>query len=118
MAKRAGPPKLAVITSVHVAPNRNAEFENFVKNELTPVMKQAQVSYLVSQTIFGGDANEYISLTLRDTFTDLDKGPVVVQVLGQEGADKLLQKLPAGVVTNVERSLTRYVPELSIAPAQ
>jgi hypothetical protein len=118
MAKRTGPPKLAVLTSVHVSPNRNAEFENYVKNDFLPVMKQGQVSYLVSQTIFGGDANEYVTLTLRESFTDLDKGPVLVQVLGQEGANKLLQKLPVGVVTHVDRSVIRFVPDLSILPAQ
>ena len=118
MAKRTGPPKLAVLTSFHVSPNRNAEFENYVKNDFLPVMKQGQVSYLVSQTIFGGDANEYITLTLRESFTDLDKGPVLVQVLGQEGANKLLQKLPVGVVTHGDRSLIRFVPDLSILPAQ
>jgi hypothetical protein len=109
---------LAVVTYIHVAPNRNSEFENYVKNDYAPVMKQAGVSYLVSQTIFGGDANEYITLTLRDSFTDLDKGPVLVQALGAEGAQKLTQKLPAGVVAHVERSLTRFVPELSIMPAK
>ena len=113
-AQRTGPPKLAVVTSIHVVPNRNTDFENYVKNDYLPVMKQAGVTYLVSQTIFGGDANEYVTLTMRDSFTDLDKGPVLVQALGEEGAQKLLQKLPAGVVAHVERSLARYVPELSI----
>jgi len=115
-ANRTGPPKLAVVTFVHVAPNRNAEFENYIKNDYAPAMKQAGVTYLVSQTTFGGDANEYVTLTLRDSFTDLDKGPVLVQSLGEEGAQKLLQKLPAGVVVHVERSLTKFVPELSIMP--
>jgi hypothetical protein len=116
-AQRTGPPKLAVVTFIHVAPNRNDEFENYVKNDFSPVMKQAGVTYLVSQTIFGGDANEYIALTMRDSFADLDKGPVLVQALGQEGAQKLMQKLPAGAVVHVERSLTRFVPELSIMPS-
>ena len=102
---------------VHVAPNRNNDFENYLKNDFAPVMKQAGVTYLVSQTIFGGNANEYITLTMRDTFADLDKGPVPNQALGPEGAQKLMQKLPAGAVVHVERSLTRLVPELSILPA-
>ena len=72
----------------------------------------------MSQTVFGGDANEYVSLTLRDTFADLDKGPIAVQVLGAEGAAKLLQKIPAGTVVRTERSLIRYVPELSIVPTE
>ena len=114
----AGPHKLAVVTSIHVAPNRNSEFENYIKNDYMPVMKQAQVTYLVTQTIFGGDANEYVTLTMRDSFADLDKGPVLVQALGEEGAQKVLQKLPAGIVVHVERSLSRLVPELSFMPAQ
>ncbi len=113
-AKRTGPPKLAVVTSIHVAPNRNNDFESYVKNDFLPVMKQAQVSYRVSQAVFGGNVNEYIALTLRESFADLDKGPVATQVLGAEGAQKLAQKLPAGVVAHVERSISRFVPELSI----
>ncbi len=117
-AKRTGTPKLAVVTEVHVAPNRNIDFENYVKNDFLSVMKQAQVSYLVSQSIFGGDANTYIALTLRESFADLDKGPVVNQVLGAEGAMKLAQKLPAGTVTHLERSIARFVPELSFMPPE
>lgn len=115
-SKRTGPPKLAVVTTVHVAPNRNADFENYIKNDYVPVMQKAEVSYFVSQLIFGGDTGTYLALTLRDSFADLDKGPVVNQVLGPEGAMKLAQRLPAGTVNLVERSLTRFVPELSIVP--
>lgn len=116
-AQRSGPPKLAVLHSVQIAPNRNDDYENYLKNDFVPVMKQAGVTYLVTQTIFGGNANEYITLTMRDSFADLDKGPVLIQALGPEGAQKLTQKLPAGTVVNLERSLTRLVPELSILPS-
>lgn len=114
-AKRTGPPKLAVIASVHVATNRNDDFENYVKNDFLPVMRQADVSYFVSQAVFGGGTNVYVTLTLRESFADLDKGPVVTQTIGAEAAQKLALKLPAGTVTHIERSITRYVPELSIA---
>jgi len=115
-AQRTGAPKLAVVTFVHVGPNRNDEYENFLKNDFVPVMKQAGVTFLVSQTIFGGNANEYITLTMRDSFADLDKGPVIVQTLGEAAAQKLTQKLPVGAVVQVERSITRFVPDLSIIP--
>jgi hypothetical protein len=95
-AQRIGSPKLAVPNFLHIAPNRNSDFENYLKNDFVPVMKQAGVTYRVSQTIFGGNGNEYITLTMRDSFADLDKGPVHVQVLGQEGAQRLMQKMPAG----------------------
>ena len=115
-AKRTGPPKLAVVHSVHVAPGRTLDYENYLKNDYLPVMQKGEVTYLVSQSIFGGDANEYVTLTLRDSFANLDKGPVVIQVLGAEGAMKLAQKMPAGTVTHVERSIARFVPDLSIMP--
>ena len=116
-AQRTGAPKLAVVQFIDVAPNRNNDYEDFLKNDFVPVMKQAGVTYLVSQTIFGGNGNEYITLTMRDSFADLDKGPVLTQALGQEGAQKLMQKMPPGAVLNVERSITKFVPELSIMPA-
>ena len=115
--QRTGAPKLAVVHSVRVAPNRNSDYENYLKNDFVPVMKQAGVTYLVSQTIFGGDGNEYVTLTMRDSFADLDKGPVLIQALGAEAAQKLVEKMPAGAVVHLERSIARFVPELSIMPA-
>ena len=116
--KRTGPPKLAVVSHLHVAPGRGQDFENYTKNDFLPVVKQGQVTYRVAETIFGGDANEFITLTLRESFADIDKGPVAVQVLGAEGAAKLFQKLPTGTLVHVERSFARYVPELSIMPGE
>ncbi len=116
MGKRSTP-KLAVVSSVRVANGRNQDFENYIKNDFAPVFAKAGATYLVSQTIFGGDANEYVTLTMRDSFADIDKGPIPVQVLGAEGAQTLFQKLPAGAVTNIERTIMRLVPELSIIPA-
>lgn len=115
--QRTGAPKLAVVHSVHVASNRNGDYEDYLKNDFVPAMKQAGVTYLVYQTVFGGDANEYVTLTMRDSFADLDKGPVLVQALGPEAAQKLTQKMPAGAVVHLERSIARFVPDLSIAPA-
>jgi len=111
-----GPPKLAVVTVASVAPGRNSEFESFIKNDLLPVMKRAEVGgYWVHQTVLGGDANEYVTLALFDTFADIGKGNPVVRVLGQEAANKLIQKL-AGVVVHAERVIARYNAELSFSP--
>jgi hypothetical protein len=109
-------PKLAVVSSVSVATGRNQEFENYIKNDFAPVYAKGGYNYLVSQTIFGGDANEYVTLAMRDSFTDIDKGPIAIQVLGAEGAQKLFAKLPAGAVTHMDRTIMRLVPELSIMP--
>jgi hypothetical protein len=58
----------------------------------------------VSQVVFGGDPNEYRVATFMDKFADLDAGPALVRVLGQEGAAKLGQKT-AGIVMNVQRTV-------------
>jgi hypothetical protein len=108
--KMAGPPRLAVVTSISVAPGRTREWINYTVNDYMPVMRGAGVTYLVAETVFGGDANEYITLVLRDNFADIEKGP------GAEVADRLLKKLPGGVVVHEERSILRYVPDLSIVP--
>jgi hypothetical protein len=111
-------PKLAVVSSVRVANGRSQEFENYIKNDFAPVFAKAGYNYLVSQTIFGGDANEYVTLAMRDSFTDIDKGPIPTQALGEEGAQKLFAKLPAGAISHMERTIMRFVPELSIMPAE
>jgi hypothetical protein len=115
--KMDGPPNIGVVSRVRVAPGRNAEWENYIKNEFLPVIKKSNVpGYLVSQVAFGGDANEYITLTLHKNFAEIDQGPPAARVLGREGAMKLAQKIPPGVVVNVERSISRYRPDLSIMP--
>lgn len=108
------PLKLAVVTSVNVAPGRAPEFDSLLKNDLLPVIKKAELKgYLVSQVMLGGDAYEYLSLAMYDSFAEIGKGSPYVKVLGQDGANKLLQK-GTGIVTHAERKVYRYVPELSL----
>jgi hypothetical protein len=117
--KMTGPPKLAVITKVSVAPGRNQDYENWALNEYLPMVKRSKVTaYWVSETLFGGDGTEYVALSLRDKFAEIDHGPLAVQVLGAEGARQLNQKMPAGTVVHIDRSFIRYVPELSFRPTE
>jgi len=107
------PPKLAVLSSLSIAPGHMTDYENHVKTDVLPIQKKAQsLGYLVSQTIFGGDGNEFVTLTLVNSFADLDKGPAAVRVLGADGAAKLSAKT-SGIITRSERIVIRYDPELS-----
>jgi hypothetical protein len=117
--KMAGPPKMAVVNFVSVAPGRSAEYESYIKNEMLPVIKKSDVpGYWLQRVGLGGTANQYIILVLHDSFAELEKGPPSRRVLGPEGAAKLAQKLPAGVVTHSESRVMRLVPELTYRPAQ
>ena len=111
------PPKMAVIAYTSVAPGRAMEFENFMKNEMLPVVKKSGIAGMwTQQLIFGGDGNEYLTVVLQENFADLDKGPPWTRALGPEGGMKLMQKLAPGVVTHQDRIVARFVPELSYRP--
>jgi antibiotic biosynthesis monooxygenase (ABM) superfamily enzyme len=118
--KIAEQPKLAVVVTTRVMPGREQEFENFVKNDYLPVMKRAPglKAFFVGQTIFGGSANEYVTVGLVDNFADLDKGPPIRRVLNEAEAEKLMKKLAPGVIVSQTRSVMRYIPELSYMPAE
>ena len=67
----------------------------------------------MSRTNFGGDPNEYISLTLLDSFAEIDKGPPLIRGMGgQAGLNRFLPKV-AGIIAHQERTVARYVPDLS-----
>lgn len=112
------PPNVAVAVTIRVKPGKNAEFENYMTNDQLPVIKRSGIAgFWVSKLVFGGNTNEYNLLVLQENFADLDKGPPVYRVLKPEEALKLEQKMPAGVVENVELQVMRYNPDLSVIPA-
>lgn len=121
MTEMSTPPKFAVITLLHVIPGKNSEFENYIKTEILPNYKKLNLpGYFVEQTVFGGDANSYTTIAVMDSFSDLDKGPLLTRAVGEEAAQKILQRGGA-FITGVERYFSRYVPELSFsasAPAK
>lgn len=107
-----GSPKLAVTLTVNVAPGRAADYEAYVKNDVLPILRKAGgKGRLVSRVILGGDTNQYLTLSLFDSFDEYDK---FLQALAKvEGYSKLSAKT-AGIVLHRENAVWRYVPELSL----
>jgi len=115
MATMTGPPKLAVVNAISVAPGRTAAFESLVKTDILPVMKKADViGYFVSQTMFGGDGYGYTSVVFFDSFAEIGKGSPFLRVLGQAGSATLFAKF-AGVVAHQERVIARFNNDLSFS---
>jgi len=112
--KMTGPPKLALLSDVQVAQGKTAAFEALVKSDVLPVMRKAGLPYVVSQTVLGGDVSSYTTLIFYDSFADIGKGHPFRRILGAEGERQLSAKA-AGIVTHVERSIIRYVPDLSFS---
>jgi len=103
----------AILSDVTVVGGHADQYEAYLKNDLVPVLKKGGVlGYLVSRTVFGGNANEYHTVQLFDSYADIDKGPVPTRVLGQAGAQALTAKAVPHVA-NLTRTLMRFVPELS-----
>ncbi len=109
---------LAVLSTVTVAPGRNAEFEALVKTEVVPAYKKAGEPYLgISQVVLGGDPNQYLAMTLYPDFAAMQKGNPILRGLGADGFARYNAKL-AGVVTKLDYDVVRYNPALSFAPSQ
>lgn len=106
-------PTLVVLSTITVAPGRNADFEGIVKSDIISGHKDAGEPYLAaSQVVLGGNTNQYLFLTPYADFASLQKGNPVLRGLGAERFMKFNQKL-AGVVTNIDLQVMRFNPALS-----
>jgi hypothetical protein len=112
------PMPFTVITHCDVAPGRTAEFENWVKNDLLPALRKAEVlNFEVYASTFGAEVNHFVMIMPVKDLAEIDKGSPLMRSLGQEGVQALLAKT-AGVVTRVSRYIDRNIPELSYGPEQ
>jgi hypothetical protein len=110
-------PKAGILTSVTVVSGHADQYEAYIKNDLLPVLKRGNVSgYFVTRQVFGGDANEYVTMQVFESFAEIDKGPIAVRVLGEAAAQQLTAKA-APHVASIRRELLRFVPDLSFQPA-
>ena len=110
------PAKLMLSIKLTVMPGRAAEYEKFVKENVMPVNKKAGgKGVLAGKVVMGGDPNEYRTLLLFDSYADMGKFEMARAKAAAEL--KLSPAPPAGVVANIEVTVVRPVPELSIQPA-
>ena len=104
-------PKLAFVVRRSIAPGRETDYENYIKNDALPIFKKAgPKGFLMNRVGTGGDGEEYISAALVDSFADYEKWTAA---LLKEGYDKVTPKR-AGIVVHQESAVYRYVPELSL----
>jgi len=104
--------KLVAMTRTSVTPGRVADFEKAAKEQMA-IGKANAKGVLVARVQDGGDPNEYWQSLLIDSFADLDR---LGAAYGKAAREAKLAPMPSGIVTHVERSTWRFVPELSIQP--
>lgn len=108
-----GPAALALITIVDVVPGRRDAFEGFIKKDVLPAMQQAKVKgYNVLEVVYGDSIGAYITGIGYDNYEAIGKGHPFQIALGDDGARKLETKV-AGMLSRVERFISRHRPELS-----
>jgi hypothetical protein len=106
-------PNIMLLSTVTVANGRNGDFESFIKADVAPALKKANVNYYtVSQVVYGGDANQYFTLIPFSNFAELAKGHPLERALGADGMMRLGQKSGPSVL-KLERTIIRYLADLS-----
>jgi hypothetical protein len=105
-------PALGVFTRVRVATGKLEDYEAFLKGEILPIYKKADVGMTVTRRGLGANSNDVIQISWLSKMADIDVGSPITRALGPAGAAKLLAKT-AGMATLVEQVVRRRVPDLS-----
>lgn len=105
---------LAWITTLQVAPGRLADWEAFLRENLTQ-FRGADVVFGVYERVFGPGPAVWQIVENHSSFSELDR-PTILQRTFGERADEIAARL-AGVLLSIERSVLRYDPELSFSAA-
>ena len=106
----------AILADVTIVSGHAAQYEAYLKDDLLPLLKKDNtVGFVVSRTVFGGNANEYHEVTYLASFADIDKGPAQVRLLNAAERTAMAAKITPHVA-HVERTILRHMPDLSYAP--
>jgi hypothetical protein len=105
----------AILADVTIVSGHAAQYEAYLKDDLLPLLKKDNAAgFVVSRTIFGGNANEYHEVTYLTSFADVDKGPAQARLLNAAQRTAMAAKITPHV-EHIERTILRYVPDLSYA---
>ena len=108
-------PKLVIQVRIDVAPGRTADYEKGTKEVMGVVKKANAKGAYAAKVLLGGNPNEYHSVVLLDSFTDMDR---FAEAFSKGMAEANLTPM-TGVITRIEYRVYSYLPELGIqAPAQ
>ncbi|HVB33606.1 MAG TPA: hypothetical protein VNJ52_04410 [Patescibacteria group bacterium] len=79
-------PPVCVFARRRVLPGKIGEYRNFVRTEVLPIYKKAGEYFETYRRVYGGNDNDFVTVSCVNKFSDLAGGPLPAQVLGQNGA--------------------------------
>jgi hypothetical protein len=92
----------AELTESTIISGHAEQDEAYLKNDLMPLLKK-------------DNGNEYHTLLLLSSFADIDQGPAQAPLLTRAEATAMAAKVTPDVA-RTERTIVRYVPDLSYGP--
>jgi hypothetical protein len=104
-----------VVTSIQLVNGKKEEWLKYQREVAPAQRKSGLATYVVQETIYGGDNNLVYTLRRFDRFADLDSNPLR-QHMGEEAYNALVAKRPTEAVVRFERTLARHRTDLSIVP--
>ncbi len=113
-----GKARFLYMVTVRVRPGRALEYEDQIKMVRDARVKAGQKqTWFVSQSVVGQQGTSYYITRPLGSLSDIDSMQTVAQVLGANGY-KQYQKATAENTLSTEITISRYLPELSNAPAE
>ena len=103
----------AVVTIMRLLPGKVPEFTTWMKDEYIPAVKKAEIkNFWVSQTVFGGNTLERVTVRPIKSMSEIDSGPPLRKALGAEEAAKINARR-ASLIDSVQMVITKYRADLS-----
>ena len=107
------PGQYAVVTIMRLLPGKAPEFATWMKDEYIPAVKKAEVkNFWTSQTVFGGDPLQRVTVRPIKSMSEIDAGPPLRKALGAEEAAKIAARR-ASLIDSVQMVVTKYRADLS-----
>jgi hypothetical protein len=111
------PPAYARFLRIRVRPGTTEQLISNVKTDVLPALKKMNgVTLRVSQTVYGGNADEFTIVAGFEKWAELDDADALAKAMGAETFRKFEEKMQ-GIETNVEQYIVNYESALSYSPA-
>ena len=112
------PQPYVVVAEATALPNRDKEFESWIKQEYLPAMKQGGVKELYTmRVVFGGRGGDYVLVVPLPNLAVIDEGHPAWKMQGGRTAAEKMFAHGHDLAHFGEETIARYLPEASYVAA-
>ena len=106
------------VSTITLAPGKRNEFIKSFKENGLPRWKEMGLPYLTTwEIIYGHNTGKFVSVTPIENYAELAEGTPYYRGMSESERAQLLTGM-GGVITDIQRLVGDYVPELSYAGAE